>query len=63
MFENKLTSKEKSNSYINKIMQLRFLPKDIIKSILNGEQEPDLTLDKLYQIVYHRNGRSLNLKY
>lgn len=63
MFENKLTSKEKSNSYINKIMQLRFLPKEIIKSILNGEQEPDLTLDKLYQIVYHRNGRSLNLKY
>ena len=48
MFENKLTSKQKASTYIHRIMQLRFLPKDLIVAILNGEQTPDLTLDKLF---------------
>lgn len=50
MFENKMTQKQKASTYIKRIMQLRFLPKDIIIQILNGTQEPDLTLDKLYKL-------------
>ena len=51
MFENKLSSEQKSNSYINRIMKLRFLPKEIIEAILTGNQEPDWTIDKLYKLV------------
>lgn len=51
MFENKLTSKQKANTHIYRLMKLRFLPKDIIIAILNGEQEADLTIDKLYKYL------------
>lgn len=48
MFENKLTSEQKANTHIHRLMKLRFLPKEIITAILTGEQEPDLTINKLY---------------
>ena len=48
MFENKLTSEQKANTHIHRLMKLRFLPKEIITAILTGEQEPDLTITKLY---------------
>jgi len=48
MFENKLTSEQKANTYIYRLMKLRFLPREIITAILTGEQEPDLTISKLY---------------
>ena len=48
MFENKLTSEQKANTHIYRLMKLRFLPKEIITAILTGEQEPDLTINKLY---------------
>lgn len=48
MFENKLTSEQKANTHIHRLMKLRFLPKEIITVILTGEQEPDLTINKLY---------------
>ena len=51
MFENKLTSEQKANSYINRIMKLRFLPKEIISAILAGDQDPDLTIEKLYSYL------------
>lgn len=51
MFENRLTSEQKANSYINRIMKLRFLPEEIIAAILAGEQEPDLTIEKLYSYI------------
>lgn len=51
MFENKLTSKQKANTHIYRLMKLRFLPKEIIESIFNGEQAHDLTIDKLYSYL------------
>lgn len=48
MFENKLTSEQKANTHIHRLMKLRFLPKEIITVILTGEQEPNLTINKLY---------------
>lgn len=48
MFENKLTSEQKANTHIHRLMKLRFLHKEIITAILTGEQEPDLTITKLY---------------
>jgi hypothetical protein len=50
MLENKLTSEEKASTHIFRLMQLRFLPKELITAILNGTQEPDLTIDKLYKL-------------
>lgn len=40
----------KSNSYVKKIINLRFLAPDIIEAILNGTQPPDLTLQQLFSI-------------
>lgn len=51
MFENKLTSEQKANTHIYRLMKLRFLPKEIIKAILTGTQEQDLTIDKLYKYL------------
>ncbi len=51
MFENKLTSEQKANTHIYRLMKLRFLPKEIIEAILTGTQEPDLTIDKLYKYL------------
>ncbi len=51
MFDDKLTSKQKASTHIFRLMQLRFLPKETIASIINGTQPPDLTLDKLYKMV------------
>ena len=51
MFENKLTSEQKANTHIYRLMKLRFLPKDIIKAILTGSHEPDWTIDKLYTFL------------
>lgn len=51
MFENKLTSEQKANTHIYRLMKLRFLPKEIIESIFNGEQAHDLTIDKLYSYL------------
>lgn len=48
MLENKLTSEQKANTYVYRLMKLRFLPKEIITAILTGGQEPDLTVRKLY---------------
>lgn len=48
MLENKLTSEQKANTHVYRLMKLRFLPKEIITAILTGEQEPDLTVRKLY---------------
>lgn len=50
MLENKLTKEQKENTHIYRLMQLRFLPKNIILDILTGNQEPDLTLKKLYNL-------------
>lgn len=60
MFENKLTSEQKANTHIYRLMKLRFLPKDIIKAILTGSHEPDWTIDKLYNFYkgnYGNTGR------
>lgn len=51
MFENKLTSEQKANTHIYRLMKLRFLPKEIIEAILTGTQEQDLTIDKLYKYL------------
>lgn len=51
MFENKLTSEQKANTHIYRLMKLRFLPKGIIKAILTGSHEPDWTIDKLYTFL------------
>lgn len=51
MFENKLTSKQKANTHIYRLMKLRFLPKEIIEAILTGAHEPDWTIDKLYKFL------------
>lgn len=51
MFENKLTSEQKANTYIYRLMKLRFLPKNIIQDILTGNHEPDWTIDKLYTFL------------
>lgn len=51
MFENKLTSEQKANTYIFRLMKLRFLPKQIIQDIMTGLQAPDLTVDKLYAYI------------
>lgn len=51
MFENKLTSEQKANTHIYRLMKLRFLPKEIIEAILTGTQEPDLTIDNLYKYL------------
>ena len=51
MFENKLTSEQKANTHIYRLMKLRFLPKGIIKAILTGLHEPDWTIDKLYTFL------------
>ena len=51
MFENKLTSEQKANTHIYRLMKLKFLPKGIIKAILTGSHEPDWTIDKLYTFL------------
>lgn len=51
MFENKLTSEQKANTYIYRLMKLRFLPKNIVQDILTGNHEPDWTIDKLYTFL------------
>lgn len=51
MFEDKLTSEQKANTYIYRLMKLRFLPKNIIQDILTGNHEPDWTIDKLYTFL------------
>ena len=51
MFENKLTSEQKANTYIYRLMKLRFLPKNIIQDILTGNHEPDWTIDRLYTFL------------
>lgn len=48
MFEDKLTKDMKASSYIKRLMQLRFLPSKLIEDILNGNQEEDLTVVKLF---------------
>jgi len=51
MFEDKLTSEQKANTHIYRLMKLRFLPKNIIQDILTGNHEPDWTIDKLYTFL------------
>lgn len=51
MFENKLTSEQKANTHIYRLMKLRFLPKNFIQDILTGNHEPDWTIDKLYTFL------------
>ena len=38
------------SSYIHRLMQLRFLPPDIIEAILNGTQDKTLILKQLYKM-------------
>ena len=48
--ENKLQPEQK-NTYNYRLMNLRFLPPKIVEDILNGKQEPSLTVKKLYELA------------
>lgn len=48
--EGKLTKEQKS-SYTYRLMNLRYLPPKLIEDILNGKQEPELTVKELYRIA------------
>ncbi|MDD3436197.1 MAG: recombinase family protein [Candidatus Gastranaerophilales bacterium] len=49
--EEKLSKELRTDSYIKRLMRLRFLPPNIIEAILNGTQERGLTLKELYKIA------------
>lgn len=42
---------EARNGNVKKLRKLRFLPPDIIESIMNGTQDPELTIKKLIAMV------------
>ncbi|MEW5821983.1 MAG: hypothetical protein AB1782_17445 [Cyanobacteriota bacterium] len=44
------TEKEFGKTYVNYILDLRFIAPDIIEAILNGTQPRDLTIHKLLQL-------------
>lgn len=48
--EGKLTKEQKS-SYTYRLMNLRYLPPRLIEDILNGKQDPELTVKELYRIA------------
>ena len=48
--ENKLQQEQK-NTYNYRLMNLRFLPPKIVEDILNGKQEPILTVKKLHELA------------
>lgn len=51
LLENKLTKDLKTSSHVRRLMKLRFLPPELIESILNGTQDRNLTIVQLYKLV------------
>lgn len=54
----------KSDAYVKKILNLKFLAPDIIEAILNGTQPPDLNVQKLCSIKtldWHEQRKLLSL--
>jgi hypothetical protein len=49
--ENELTPEMKNNSYIKRVMNLRFLDPKLIEDILNGNQQRDLSVLKLFKLA------------
>ena len=45
--EGRMSKELKDNSYVRRLMKLRFLPPDIIESVLNGTQPRTMTLKEL----------------
>ena len=57
--EGRLSEKEKQSSYVRRLMSLRFLPPQLVEDILNGKQDPLLTIEKLVDMAKIENiGRS-----
>ena len=48
--ENKLTREQRNSSHVNRLIKLRYLPPNVIEDILNGKQDPTLTVKKLYEM-------------
>jgi site-specific DNA recombinase len=48
--EGRFLQKDKNSSYVKKIMELRYLPPKIFEDIMNGKQEKDLTVSKLFSL-------------
>lgn len=48
--ENKLTREQRNSSHVNRLINLRYLPPNVIEDILNGKQDPALTVKKLYEM-------------
>ena len=46
-----LSHEDSDNSYVRRIMNLRFLPPKLIEEILYGKQEPNLIIADLYKLV------------
>ena len=46
-----LSRKESDNSYVRRIMNLRFLSPKLIEDILYGKQDPNLKVADLYKMV------------
>ena len=53
--EGRLTPKEKQSSYVRRLMSLRFLPPKLVEDILNGKQDPMLTIEKLVDMAKIEN--------
>ena len=49
--KNMLTREQSSSSYVRRIMNLRFLPPNLIEDILYGKQDPNLMISDLYKLV------------
>ena len=61
--EGRLTEKEKQSSYVRRLMSLRFLPPQLVEDILNGKQDPLLTIEKLVDMAKIENiGRGANTR-
>ena len=59
--EGRLSEKEKQSSYVRRLMSLRFLPPQLVEDILNGKQDPLLTIEKLVDMAKIENiGRGVN---
>lgn len=53
--EKKLTRAQKQNSYVRRLMSLRYLPPKLIEDILNGKQSPSLTIEQSIDMAKYRN--------
>lgn len=49
--EEKLSPEQKKSTYIYRLMNLRFLPPNIVEDVLNGRQAAEITVKKLYEFA------------